>query len=133
MNLAFADRDFYYGDPHFPPAEPTRGLLSKEYAKQRAATIRMDRNDANAGPGDPYPFQGGKNPYADQLQQQRKAALDARTRPELTAQELERLRSRLQERHDHGHGGRCERLARVGRRRAAAGCRRRSPAAPASA
>ena len=37
MNLAFADRDFYYGDPYFPPEEPVRGLLSKEYAKQRAS------------------------------------------------------------------------------------------------
>ncbi|MGB7904113.1 MAG: gamma-glutamyltransferase [Steroidobacteraceae bacterium] len=88
MNLAFADRDFYYGDPYFPPATPTKGLLSKEYAKQRAATIRMDRNDVNAGPGDPYPFQGGKNPYADQLQQQRKAALDALDQAGLTAQQL---------------------------------------------
>ena len=25
MNLAFADRDFYYGDPDFPPEEPTQG------------------------------------------------------------------------------------------------------------
>ena len=33
MNLAFADRDFYYGDPYFPPEEPIQGLLSKEYAK----------------------------------------------------------------------------------------------------
>jgi len=24
MNLAFADRDFYYGDPYFPPEEPIR-------------------------------------------------------------------------------------------------------------
>ena len=88
MNLAFADRDFYYGDPHFPPAEPTKGLMSKEYAKQRAATIKPDRNDANAGPGDPYPFQGGTNPYAAQLRDQRKAALDALDRAELTAQQL---------------------------------------------
>jgi gamma-glutamyltranspeptidase/glutathione hydrolase len=36
MNLAFADRDFYYGDPAFPPEEPVRGLLSKEYAAARA-------------------------------------------------------------------------------------------------
>ncbi|MCK5411832.1 MAG: gamma-glutamyltransferase, partial [Gemmatimonadetes bacterium] len=35
MNLAFADRDFYYGDPYFPPDEPIEGLLSKEYAKER--------------------------------------------------------------------------------------------------
>ena len=37
MNLAFADRDFYYGDPYFPPEEPVKGLLSKEYAKARFA------------------------------------------------------------------------------------------------
>jgi len=91
MNLAFADRDFYYGDPYFAPVEPTKGLLSKEYAKQRAATIRPDRNDAQAGPGDPYPFQGGRNPYADTLQKQRKAALDAMAGPAMTAQQLEQF------------------------------------------
>ncbi len=32
MNLSFADRDFYYGDPYMPPVEPIRGLLSKKYA-----------------------------------------------------------------------------------------------------
>jgi len=93
MNLAFADRDFYYGDPHFAPAEPTRGLLSKDYAKQRAATIKPDRNDANAGPGDPYPFQDGRNPYLDLLQQQRKATLDAQSRPAMSAQQLEQFES----------------------------------------
>ena len=41
MNLTFADRDFYYGDPYFPPEEPMKGLLSKEYAKQRAASDQM--------------------------------------------------------------------------------------------
>ncbi|HZE72878.1 MAG TPA: gamma-glutamyltransferase [Pyrinomonadaceae bacterium] len=63
MNLAFADRDFYYGDPAFPPEEPIRGLLSKDYAKQRAGQIRFERNDPKIGPGDPYPFQGSTNPY----------------------------------------------------------------------
>src|SRR5438874_8671283 len=63
MNLAFADRDFYYGDQYFPPEEPIRGLLSKEYAKQRASQINWNRNDPNIGPGDPYPFQGQTNPY----------------------------------------------------------------------
>jgi gamma-glutamyltranspeptidase/glutathione hydrolase len=91
MNLAFADRDFYYGDPRFPPAEPTRGLLSKEYAKARAATIRMDRNDATAGPGDPYPYQGGKNPYAGLLEKQRRAALRT-PQSELTGQALGEFR-----------------------------------------
>jgi gamma-glutamyltranspeptidase/glutathione hydrolase len=67
MNLAFADRDFYYGDTYFPPDEPRRGLLSKEYAKARAAKIDWAKNDPNAKPGDPYPFQAQKNPYADVL------------------------------------------------------------------
>jgi len=68
MNLAFADRDFYYGDPDFPPAEPRQGLLSKDYARERAKKIDWARNDANAKPGDPYPFQGGTNPFAELLQ-----------------------------------------------------------------
>ena len=67
MNLAFADRDFYYGDPDLPPAEPRRGLLSKEYAAARAKGIDWTRNDAAAKPGDPYPFQGEKNPYLEYL------------------------------------------------------------------
>jgi gamma-glutamyltranspeptidase/glutathione hydrolase len=63
MNYAFADRDFYYGDIYSPPVEPIRGLLSKDYARQRVKLFNPDRNDADAGPGDPYPFQGQKNPY----------------------------------------------------------------------
>jgi gamma-glutamyltranspeptidase / glutathione hydrolase len=69
MNLAFADRDFYYGDPYFAPQEPMKGLLSKDYAKMRAGQINMDKNNANAGPGDPYPYQGETNPYLDVLKQ----------------------------------------------------------------
>jgi gamma-glutamyltranspeptidase / glutathione hydrolase len=69
MNLAFADRDFYYGDPYFPPAEPVRGLLSKEYAKARAKLINWEKNDPNVKPGDPYPFQGETNPYLKLLEQ----------------------------------------------------------------
>ncbi len=67
MSLAFADRDFYYGDPAFPPAEPVKGLLSKDYAKERAKLIDPDRNDPNIAPGDPYPFQAEVNPYTDLL------------------------------------------------------------------
>jgi gamma-glutamyltranspeptidase / glutathione hydrolase len=67
MNMAFADRDFYYGDPYFPPEEPIKGLLSKEYAKARYGQIKWDRNDPAVKPGDPYPFQGGSNPYGDLL------------------------------------------------------------------
>ncbi|MEO5591479.1 MAG: gamma-glutamyltransferase, partial [Chitinophagaceae bacterium] len=69
MNLAFADRDFYYGDPYFPPEEPMKGLLSKEYAKERAKLITYDKNNALAGPGDPYPFEGKINPFTKSMQQ----------------------------------------------------------------
>jgi gamma-glutamyltranspeptidase/glutathione hydrolase len=71
MNLAFADRDFYYGDPYFPPAEPIQGLLSKDYARQRLGEIDWQRNDPFLGPGDPYPFQDEANPYADLLERWR--------------------------------------------------------------
>lgn len=67
LNLCFADRDFYYGDPYFPPAEPVKGLLSKAYAKERVRQMSKDMNDPKAGPGDPYPFQGGVNPYGQLL------------------------------------------------------------------
>ncbi len=70
MNLAFADRDFYYGDPYFPPDEPMDGLLSKEYARDRAGRIDWERNDPDVGPGDPYPYQGGTNPYLEFLERQ---------------------------------------------------------------
>ena len=69
MNHAFADRDFYYGDPYMPPAEPIEGLLSKEYAEHRRSMINMERNDPNVKPGDPYPFQGGTNPFPKLLEQ----------------------------------------------------------------
>lgn len=77
MSLAFADRDFYYGDPYFGPEEPIKGLLSKEYAKQRAKAINWEKNDPKIGPGDPYPFEGKTNPYTKYLQQRGFAFSDA--------------------------------------------------------
>ena len=68
MNLAYADRDFYYGDPYFPPEEPIRGLLSKQYARERLALIDWQHNDPAVKPGDPYPYQGGQNPFLHYLE-----------------------------------------------------------------
>lgn len=65
MNLAYADRDFYYGDPYTAPVEPVEGLLSKEYAAERRKLIRDDRNLTDYLPGDPYRFQAGDNPYEE--------------------------------------------------------------------
>jgi len=67
MNLSFADRDFYYGDPYVPPAEPVEGLLSKQYADQRRALMNPEKNNAETRPGDPYPFQNEKNPFSELL------------------------------------------------------------------
>ena len=68
MNHAFADRDFYYGDPYFPPEEPVKGLLSKEYAAARVKQMNLVKNDPDVKPGDPYKFMSGKNPYLDLLE-----------------------------------------------------------------
>jgi gamma-glutamyltranspeptidase / glutathione hydrolase len=69
LNLTFADRDFYYGDPYHAPEEPIKGLLSKDYAKERAKQIDFIQNNAKTLPGDPYPFEGKVNPYLDYLKQ----------------------------------------------------------------
>ncbi|MFD2201312.1 gamma-glutamyltransferase family protein [Shivajiella indica] len=72
MSLAFADRDFYYGDPDFAPKSPMKGLLSKEYAKERATLIK-EQNDPEMGPGDPYPYQNEKNPFLHLLEKRKNA------------------------------------------------------------
>ena len=66
MNLAFADRDFYYGDPYFDPEEPIEGLLSKDYAKERLKLI-SNKNNKEIKPGNPYDFQKGKNPFLNYI------------------------------------------------------------------
>ncbi len=67
MNLSFADRDFYYGDPYFEPKEPIEGLLSKEYAKERLKLI-TDKNNKEIKPGNPYNFQKGNNPFLNYIE-----------------------------------------------------------------
>jgi gamma-glutamyltranspeptidase/glutathione hydrolase len=68
MNLAFADRDFYYGDPYFPPEQPLQTLLSKSYADARRKEINWKHNDPAVKPGDPYAFAGKENPYKSLLE-----------------------------------------------------------------
>ncbi|MFC1554179.1 gamma-glutamyltransferase family protein [candidate division KSB1 bacterium] len=68
MNMAFADRDFYYGDPYYPPDEPITGLLSKDYAKSRAVMLNLLKNDPDVRPGDPYPYENRSNPFLDLLE-----------------------------------------------------------------
>jgi gamma-glutamyltranspeptidase/glutathione hydrolase len=61
MNLAYADRDYYYGDPYFPPEEPIEGLLSKDYARERAALINPARNNPQIRHGQPPGVEDDRN------------------------------------------------------------------------
>lgn len=58
MNLAFADRAEYLGDPAFSHI-PVRGLLSLDYADQLAATIAPNLATHLSHPGDPCAFEEG--------------------------------------------------------------------------
>ena len=52
QRLAYADLRRYVGDPKFSKI-PTEGLISKEYATQRAATIDMNHAHCDVPPGNP--------------------------------------------------------------------------------
>jgi gamma-glutamyltranspeptidase/glutathione hydrolase len=52
--LAFADREYYYGDPEFASV-PMDRLLSKAYAAERRELIRQDRASMALRPGDVAP------------------------------------------------------------------------------
>jgi gamma-glutamyltranspeptidase/glutathione hydrolase len=55
LKLAYADRDSYYGDPAFVKT-PAEGLLSKAYAKERAALIDLRHASRAYIAGNPLPF-----------------------------------------------------------------------------
>ena len=55
MKLAYADRDTYYADPAFVQV-PAEGLLSKAYAKERAAQIDPARASKAFVAGDPLKY-----------------------------------------------------------------------------
>ena len=55
--LAFADREAYVADPEYLDI-PIAGLLSKEYAKERAKLIDPERAAADVAAGDPWRHQG---------------------------------------------------------------------------
>ena len=58
LNLAFADREHYYGDPDHVDV-PIDGLLSKRYTTARRGDIDMERAFPEMPPpGNPWPYQG---------------------------------------------------------------------------
>ena len=58
--LAFTDREAYVADPEFVQI-PTGGLISKEYAAQRARLINLEQAAAQVGHGNPWQFQPGQS------------------------------------------------------------------------
>ena len=63
MKLAYADRDTYYADPDFVEI-PAAGLLSKEYARQRAQLIDMERASTLSLAGNPLAFDDDVDDWA---------------------------------------------------------------------
>ncbi|HEY0246684.1 MAG TPA: gamma-glutamyltransferase family protein [Gryllotalpicola sp.] len=56
MKAAFADRERYFGDPHFTRV-PMDGLLNKEYGEQWRGRLSASRAEPGMPePGDPWPF-----------------------------------------------------------------------------
>jgi len=53
MKLAYADLDHYNADPRFAKV-PVKGLLSKDYAKQRAESIDLSRANCDVTYGAPH-------------------------------------------------------------------------------
>ena len=74
LNLAFSDREHYYGDPDHVEV-PMEGLLSKEYAVARRGEIDMERAFPEMPPpGDPWPYQGDARSGATARQPEARAA-----------------------------------------------------------
>ena len=59
--LAFADREVYLADPEFVDV-PIPGLLSKEYARARAASIDLEQAAENVQAGDAWRYQAAAGP-----------------------------------------------------------------------
>ena len=110
MNLAYADRDFYYGDPAFAPVAADPGTALQGLRARRArSSCAPTTTIPTCAPGIPYPFQGGKNPSPSTTSRSGTAACrrstpitHGRVRPHLPLRD-----------HQRGGGGR-EGLGRLG-------------------
>jgi gamma-glutamyltranspeptidase/glutathione hydrolase len=139
MNLAFADRDFYYGDPVHAAGGARRAACCPR-TTPRPARAEIDPSSAtipDARPGDPYPYQGGENPFRETA-----GRMDADTTPGAEAEGHDGFqqagitdvaRRGIPGGHDVDTGCGRRRLGRFPSPPAAAGYRRLSPAVPASA
>ena len=59
--MAFADREAYVADPDYIDV-PLAGMLSAEYAEERAANINLERAASDVAAGDPWRYQAERRP-----------------------------------------------------------------------
>jgi len=64
--LAFIDREAYVADPDYIDI-PVEGLISKEYAQDRAKLINLERASSDVPPGHPWEYQERKQKAAASL------------------------------------------------------------------
>ena len=102
MKLAYADRDSYYADPAFVKV-PAEGLLSKAYAKERAALIDPKRASTTFVAGDPLPFDSQVKEWPYWKANVREGATTARAASDPLAHVVTRtrLRRRVEGHHPH--------------------------------
>lgn len=62
MRRALVDRLAFLGDPDLTPV-PLKGAISPDYAAARRSTIDSQRATPNEGPGDPWPFEAGREAF----------------------------------------------------------------------
>jgi gamma-glutamyltranspeptidase/glutathione hydrolase len=106
MSLAFADRDFYYGDPYFPPEEPVRGLLSKEYAASaRASSSTPTATTRTSSPAIPTRSRAGPTRTSTCCEVERDAARTPATQDTAPPRSLAAKISRAFRGHDLDRGG----------------------------
>ena len=67
--LAFADREAYVADPRFVDI-PIQGLVSKEYVRERAALIDLNRAATRVAAGNPKSHQSGRRDVAGAIAQE---------------------------------------------------------------
>ena len=56
MNLAFADRDFYYGDPYVPPEEPVRVYCRRTTPPSAGKRLTLSATTPRSNPAIPMAF-----------------------------------------------------------------------------
>ncbi len=127
MNLAFADRDFYYGDPDRPPAEPTARAALQGVRRRAREDDRLDEERSQREARRPLSVPARQEPVSSSFSRSggpRRRRRRWRTRG---------VPARLLRRHDvdrsRGRGG----MGRLGHARRAAGTRSASRAGRASA